>query len=337
MAAKANPKMVGGFVVGAVALLVIAVALFGRGPLLKERPHAGTYFQGSVAGLEIGAPVTYQGVRVGEVKTIRVEMDSATLQTRMPVEFEFIPGAIQWTDRPLHAEEYQRIIEKGLRAKLVVQSLVTGMLAIELGYYPHTPATMIGKLPPSVIEIPSTQSDLESLKATLGNLPLEQIATAALQVLTHLDTLLTSPELKDSVASAAGGLQQFEALMTTANQHSGPLLGDAVTLTKESQAAVNLLQANLQAAISDFQNLLRSVNSEVQPLSVRVQAAAVAAEKALKETEATLKTVDAAVDPRSPLRNNLEQTMANLSTASKSLRSFADQVDRRPNVLITGR
>ncbi len=335
--AKANPKVVGGFVLGAAVLLVATVALFGGGNLLAERPRAGTYFQGSVAGLEVGAPVTYQGVRVGEVKSIRLEVNTETLQARMPVVFEFVPGSVQWSDRNLKASEYPRLIEKGLRAKLVSQSLVTGLLAVELGYHPDAPAVRIGGLPASVVEIPSVQSDLETLKTALSKLPLDQIATSLLQVLSRADELLAEPEWKSALVALAGGLEHFEKLMGTVSEQSQPLLGDVGRLAKETETAIVLLQTELKTASAELRSVLGKIDGEVQPLSVRVQAAAAAAEKALKQADTTLRTVDTALDTRSPLRSNLEQTLANLSVASKSLRSFADQLDRRPNVLITGR
>ncbi len=337
MAAKANPKVVGGFVLGAAALLVTTVALFGGGNLLVERPRAGTYFQGSVAGLEVGAPVTYRGVRVGEVRSIRLEVDSATLQARMPVEFEFIPGSVQWSGQNLQASEYPRLIEKGLRAKLVSQSLVTGLLAVELGYHPDAPATLVGGLPASVTEIPSVQSDLETLRTALSNLPLDQIATSLLQVLSRADELLAEPEWRSALGALAGGLEQFERLMGTVNERSQPLLGDVGRLAKETEAAIVVLQAELKAAGADLRGVLGKIDGEVRPLSARVQGAMTAAEKALKQADTTLRMVDTALDTRSPLRSNLEQTLANLSVASKSLRSFADQLDRSPNILITGR
>lgn len=337
MAAKANPKVVGGFVVGAVALLVAAVALFGGGNILAARPRAGTYFQGSVAGLEVGAPVTYRGVRVGEVKSIRLEVDSETLAARMPVEFEFIPGSVQWSDRTLRPDEFPRLIERGLRTKLVSQSLVTGLLAIELNYHPDTPALLVGGLPPSVPEIPSVQSDLESLKSTLANLPLEQIAASLAQVLSRTDTLLAEPEWRDVLITLAGGLRHFKSLMATANAQSKPLLEDVGGAAHDAREAIATLRGDLQLAVADLRGILGKVDGEVKPLSARVTAAAAAAEKALRQADTTLRTVDAALDPRSPLRSNLEQTLGNLSVASRSLRSFADQLDRSPNVLITGR
>jgi paraquat-inducible protein B len=337
MAAKANPKIVGGFVLGAVALAVATVAVFGGGNMLAKRPRAGTYFQGSVAGLEVGAPVTYRGVRVGEVKSIRLEVDSASLSARMPVEFEFIPGAVQWTDHPLQTGDVNRLIEKGLRAKLVSQSMVTGLLAIELGNYPDTPATLIGGLPPSVLEVPSVQSDMESLKATLSSLPLERISNNLAQVLVHLDDLMTNPGWKDTLASLSAGMQDFHSVMGTVNARSTPLLDELSKTAVAADAAVGLLQGDLAKTLSEVRNLVKTMDGEVTPLSGQLQSAIMAVEKSFRQVETTLRTLDGAMDPRSPLRTNLDQTLSNLSIASKSLRSFADQIERSPNALITGR
>lgn len=337
MAAKANPKVVGGFVVGAVALLVAVVALFGGGNLLVKRPRAGTYFEGSVAGLEVGAPVTYRGVRVGEVTSIHLEVDSKTLTPRMPVEFEIIPGVVQWSDRPLQPDEFRRLIDRGLRAKLVSQSLVTGLLAIELNYYPDSPAVLAGGLPRGVTEIPSVRSDMETLRSTLSNLPVDEIATSLVQVLTRADALLSDPEWTAAIAALAGGMKQFEGLMETANARSQPLFGDMERAARETAEAITALQTDLHAAVGDLRDVIGKVDGELPPLSARVQAAAAAAERAFQQADVTLRSVNGAIDPRSPLRGNLDQTLGNLSAASRSLRSFADQLDRRPNVVITGR
>jgi paraquat-inducible protein B len=318
-------------------LLVATLALFGGGNLLASHPRAVSYFRGAVAGLAVGAPVTYQGVRVGEVKSVRLEVDTSTLDARIPVEFEFFPDAVQWSERRLRSEEFQRLVERGLRAKLVSQSLVTGLLAIELGYYPEAPAALVGGQAASVVEIPSVQSDLETLKATLGNIPLDQVAASVLEVLGRVDALLATPELKDGALALARGLQQFETLMGTANERVGPLLGDVQDTVRGTGTAVTALQADLQAAVGDLRGLIDTVGGTVQPLGARVQGAAAAAERTFRQAESTLRTVDAALDQRSPLRGNLEQALANVALASKSLRSFADQLERSPNVLLTGR
>jgi paraquat-inducible protein B len=73
MRKRANPAVIGGFVVGAVALFVIGVLLLGGSRFLTEQRTYVLYFEDSVEGLSIGAPVTQQGVRIGSVSDIQVQ------------------------------------------------------------------------------------------------------------------------------------------------------------------------------------------------------------------------------------------------------------------------
>ena len=94
MAKPDNAKLVGAFVLGALVLLVAAVAVFGGGALFRRNTPAVVYFQGSVAGLSVGAPVTFQGVTIGSVSRIVLEMSATTGEARIPVYIEFNSDAI---------------------------------------------------------------------------------------------------------------------------------------------------------------------------------------------------------------------------------------------------
>ena len=56
MAKQANKTAVGLFVVGAVALLVAALIIFGGGKFFQETNQYVAFFEGSVKGLNPGAP-----------------------------------------------------------------------------------------------------------------------------------------------------------------------------------------------------------------------------------------------------------------------------------------
>ncbi len=71
MGKRANPAMIGAFIVGAVALIVIGLLVFGRGRFFADTQKFVLYFDGSVKGLNVGAPVDFQGVRVGSVINVR--------------------------------------------------------------------------------------------------------------------------------------------------------------------------------------------------------------------------------------------------------------------------
>src|SRR5512139_828839 len=88
MARKANPAMIGGFVLGALVLAVAALVLLGGGRLFQHRQFWEAYFDESIKGLAIGAPVTFRGVKVGSVTDIKVVVDRGAKAVRIPVIFQ---------------------------------------------------------------------------------------------------------------------------------------------------------------------------------------------------------------------------------------------------------
>ena len=95
MSKPANKTLIGAFVIGAIALLVIAVLIFGSGKFLKKTFHTVVFFEGSIKGLNEGAPVIFKGVKVGAVKEIRLIYDAANDSLRIPVIIELEPEKIK--------------------------------------------------------------------------------------------------------------------------------------------------------------------------------------------------------------------------------------------------
>ena len=76
MSKPISPVAIGGFTVGALALLLVAVFIFGGGQFLHaDKVRFVIFFDSSLNGLEIGAPVKMQGVKVGEVTEITLQID----------------------------------------------------------------------------------------------------------------------------------------------------------------------------------------------------------------------------------------------------------------------
>ena len=63
MGRKANPAMIGAFVVGAVILAVAGILIFGSGQLFKHTSQYVCFFPGAVNGLNVGAPVKIKAAR----------------------------------------------------------------------------------------------------------------------------------------------------------------------------------------------------------------------------------------------------------------------------------
>ena len=95
MSKQANKTLIGIFVVGAVALVVAGVAIFGTGKFFSERHRLVMYFDGSVSGLNVGAPVVFRGVKIGTVTDIVLRADPADMSIQIPVFIEIEPNRFE--------------------------------------------------------------------------------------------------------------------------------------------------------------------------------------------------------------------------------------------------
>ena len=141
--AAARPAVVGGFVLGALALVVVAILLFGGSRLLRARFRAVAFFHGSVGGLIAGAPVTFRGVRIGSVQHCELNLLSSG-QSRIPVTLEFAPELVTLNGQTLREGmiDSNEFVNLGLRAQLALQSFVTGQLRVDLDFLPGTPVNL---------------------------------------------------------------------------------------------------------------------------------------------------------------------------------------------------
>src|SRR5512135_2268972 len=143
MSKQANKAVIGIFVVGAIALVVIAIVVLGSGKFFKKTVKAVCYFEGSVGGLNVGAPVVFRGVRIGSVSEIILKVDPSKLIFTIPVYIEIEPDKFEVVGaRPteMKGQNLKTLIDKGLRASLETQSLVTGQMQVGLDFHPEKPA-----------------------------------------------------------------------------------------------------------------------------------------------------------------------------------------------------
>ena len=91
MAKQANRMMIGGFVVLAVIIMAASLVVFGSGKFFKKTNKYILYFDESIKGLSVGAPVLFQGVPVGSVTSITLQADLVTMKTQIPILIEIEP------------------------------------------------------------------------------------------------------------------------------------------------------------------------------------------------------------------------------------------------------
>src|SRR5512135_2362494 len=137
MSKKASKTLIGAFVLGAVVLIVAGVVVFGGGKFFKKTIKYVMFFDGSVKGLQVGAPVTFRGVKIGEVTDMVLRFDPSNLAVMIPVYVEIDPEKFLGSDTLKKAKPgqyYRALLDKGLKARLELQSFVTGLLMIGVDF-----------------------------------------------------------------------------------------------------------------------------------------------------------------------------------------------------------
>ncbi len=85
---SSRPAVVGAFILGALALGVAGIVFFGGMRLFATRWRVVVFFSESLAGLDVGSPVTFHGVRIGSVQNMAVVYSTETMTARTPVFLE---------------------------------------------------------------------------------------------------------------------------------------------------------------------------------------------------------------------------------------------------------
>ena len=346
MGNKISPTMIGAFVIGAIVCMVAGVLLFGGGKFFTEKLPYVLFFDSSVEGLHVGAPVIFRGVKVGQVVAIEAIADPKTFTVVIRVQVELVRGTIKVSDGEF-TDPHQAIeglIQQGARASLRMQSFVTGVLYVAVDFHPDTPIKRLG-LDPRYPELPTIPSDIDMLKSTvqqvmadLGKLPLEAVLNEVLVLLKQTNSLVALPEVKQALVSLQDVVTAAERLLQHADTQVsalGPRLAGAADTAR--------------TALVEAQKLLRDVDGQVTPLAGSAQDTLTtargtlgqahkslvkltdAASPALKQAEQTLGGADGMI------HQDLAHTLKALEEAAKSIRALAETLQRHPESLLRGR
>lgn len=344
MSAKANPKKIGLFVVGALVLLIACLAVFGGGKFFQKTITYVAFFQGSVAGLTVGSPVTLQGVPIGSVTDIQVEYDVKDLESQIPVYFQITPDKVRvvgaedssaFSKEAVHAR-IKQLIDKGLRAQLTSVSLVTGQLAIQLSLQPNTPIKLVD-VETDVPQIPTVPSTVQKLMGELQKLKLEELITAAHKLIVDVDDLVSTPDAKAAIPDLRALIDDAKKLVNDLDTEVKPLLASfqkaadsATGAFDEGKDAIANLDEDLKPAVADFRRLLREFEATLPGTVKRL-------DSALASAQSALNTIDVTVRPDSRTMKDLRKALAEFAAASRSIRNLADELERNPSILIRGK
>jgi paraquat-inducible protein B len=325
MSKSVHKSLIGAFVLGAIVLGLAAVVILGSGRLFDSTFINVMYFRGSVKGLAVGSPVMFRGVKVGSVKKIELQYDGRDLTFIIPVYVEFEPSKMVYIGHKPGTQHTEDLIKKGLRAKLEMQSLVTGQLMINIDMFgTDKPIVLVGldKRYDEIPTIPSDFENLENLEKRLENLPIEEITQKLLSISKGIDRMINSPETQKSALSVHESVGELKSTIHAISNRIGPIM-DGVNDTSNSLRSAS---AKIDGALSGDNGIPSQIR---QTLST--------AQDALRQAEKTLKTVDLVVTEKSAIIDDASNAIEEITSAARSLRFLTDYIERHPEGLIRGK
>jgi paraquat-inducible protein B len=309
---RANPKVVGGFIIGGSLLLLLAVTSLVSGKFFTHSTTLVSVFPESVRGLQIGSPVTFRGVPLGQVTGIEAYMVNRDAGIDIAVTYQVNldrihdpAGSVGGLKAMGSGEAVRLLSEKGLRAELQSTSLVTGQLYIDLDFHPDQPPRL-AEVPSSHPQIPTAPTRfqvlserLEKFANALADLPLDEVAVNLSETLVAFRDLARSPEARQALAS----------------------VGTAGKDLTRTLAGIDKLVVDLRGKVSD---------ADVKRIVEDIHRTLGSAEAGLAQIQQTLAGTSGA-------QRELSHTLSEIARAAAAVRVLAEYLERNPSSIVEGK
>jgi paraquat-inducible protein B len=321
MSKKVNPTSIGLFIVIGVALGVIGLLTFSSSRLFSRGIECVLYFNSSLNGLNEGAPVKYRGVRIGSVKRVMIHFNQANNDWSMPVLVEIqenllqerLQGTTLFTDKVT----FERVVKRGLRGSLEAESMVTGVLYVNLDVVPDSPPPVFHELVPTYVEIPTRTTGIQELLANLAHVDFKGLEEKLSGLVVRIDStlaMLQVGEIGHGVTNLVGSLNRL-------------VVAPQITNTLDS----------IQSTLAEYRTLAVKLNAKIDPLADGTTNTLAEANLTLIQLRASVQDLGNMLAPDSPLRSDLSQALQQLADAAQSISALTEFLQRHPNAIITGR
>ncbi len=332
--------MIGVFVVLSFILFMIGITLFGGAKFFEKESLVIAYFDDSLKGLSVGAPVTYRGVTIGQVKEIQIQIienGQSDHKVIIPIIIALNGGQDLTVIGPEVQSEQdvddflESMCKQGLRAKLKTISLVTGKRYIDLAMYKDSVPVYrdnSGKL----LEIPTLPSDMLQAQKIIENMDFGKLYNKVLGTFESLDTL--SKSLSEALSPAKTKELMDELLQITTSLNSaleqinsgiGPILGKV-------DGGID----NIKATVNNADELITTLDKAIQPLKTDFSNTLQNLDNMLLQANQLLNQAEKTLQPSSPLYHRMNETLHQLTETSKAIQKLSDYLSRNPDSLIFG-
>lgn len=326
MQEKSAHTLLGAFIlVGLLIAVGLTLLVAGQGYDSRSAQKVVMIFDGSVFGLNKGAPVAIRGANIGQVTDIRVRLQEGNdVRLWMEVEAVIDGGAVEAISNQ-SGTMGPALVDAGLRAQLNNSSFLTGLLYVQLDFHPNTEAQQ--RAPDSdYFEIPTIPSPFDQLVMDFNTLNLPRLAAdlqetaGAVRALTTGDAFQQIPESANQVLTSVNQVsEQLQALIARLEPQLAETLDSATSAADSTAEIARALEAQLPGLAEETRATLQQLNTTLAHFDDAAQNAS------------------QALEPDSPLLYNLNHTLSEIAKASRAINALSRSLEESPQSLLLGR
>ena len=318
MAQKQNNVAIGLFVVGAALIMMLLSLFISTGGFGRDTTRVVMVFDGSVKGLKVGAPVAFKGVEIGKVTAVNLLMDTDSFDVFMPVEMDIRENAFRKIGSNQDESSLPELIDRGMRGQLQLQSLLTGLLYIQLDFHPDSEVKYTN-IDSDLTQLPTIATDMEKLSRSLQDMDIPSVIEDIRATIVALSEIVSDPELKNIAGNLNNTLDAVETLSTQLQQE-----------VEKSSPGINSFIATADATMQEL-------GKELPGLSSRLASTLESMDNALSSFDTAMESMRYNLSDEAPAMYELRQAAREVTRASRAMRGLAETLDEQPEALIKGK
>ncbi|MGQ3003016.1 MAG: MlaD family protein [Hydrogenophaga sp.] len=341
MKRKANPTLIGTFVVAGLALIAVAIITLAGSSYFTRKERTVMYFSGSVYGLQVGAPVVFRGVRVGSVESIEVSYNRETDAFSIPVVASLDSDALRGLDGK-HGDAASdselalpALVERGMSAQLSMQSLLTGLLYVDLDLRPKRVASTHGTRR-GLTEIPTAPTAIQTFRDQLEGIDLRKITDDLAAIAASARAVISGPQLNQALSDLAEITATFKRVSERLDKRLDPLANElqrSLVSTRTAMDGMEKAAKSVNESAVGFGRTSERVSDLLAPDAPLVQNL----QRAANEVSRTAGALREATAGDSQLMVGADRALDDLSRAARALRDLAEALEQQPDALLRGR
>jgi paraquat-inducible protein B len=317
MSNKPNTVAIGAFIVGAALIAISALIFIGGSGWGGDKSKIVMVFNGSVKGLSVGAPLALRGVEIGQVTDIDLILDTDTIDLTMLVEAEIDEKNFE-TRGSTEGYMVDEMISRGLRAQLNSQSLLTGLLYVQLDFYPDSKLNL-ADIDSDYTQVPTMRTDLERITRELQSLDFASIAKNVESIAQNLNSFVATKAFQQLPTDLHKTLASFESL------------------SKQLNATLKTSGPKLEALLDESSVTMATLDSEIPKISAAAIRTLKVLDTAMIAFEQTMVEIDDLVSEDSATTYALNKAMREIYLAARELQLLAKTLEEHPEALLRGK